>query len=542
MKALQLAVGGARATAALRRGRLVQRRGLRPAPVQAVLEEIVTTEDERLRVAEVAAALDRRLARDFGSGSGSNGNGNGNGSAASAAATEQVVSPGDDDRTRFQLHWSVDMWQSFYPSKWVEGLDDPNTPVPDRIRQFTETLTNAVSTAGILGSSETARYWAYHLSRTGFFVVQGLAGLLASRASNGTDGPSPLLRSTRGVAGPLTEAMLMFYQDHELIKEGKYALPWDMTTSGHRQFNPLYVLQRSAAFLNEASQTLRRRGEGRNDPIWLKSGLLPDYYADGFHYQTDGWLSSRSAKVYETSTETLFVGRQDAMQRGTLVPLRDFMAGKDASQMTALEVAAGTGRFATYVKDNYPGLQLTVSDLSPFYLAEARSNMAYWKRMRAPDAQLGGVDGAGVTFLQTAAEKLDVPDNSQDIVYCVYLFHELPLSAQRAAAAEMARVVKPGGIVILTDSVQDGDRGAYQTLGNFGDFQEPFYRDYIKTPLGPMFEAAGLKCDMKLVGSSSKTLTFYKPAEDDKFAAAGTAQAAAQAAAQEVAVEGLQDE
>lgn len=58
-------------------------------------------------------------------------------------------------------------------------------------------------------------------------------------------------------------------------------------------------------------------------------------------------LSARSAKIYETSTETLFVGRQDAMQRGTLVPLRDFMAGKDASQMTALEVAAGTGRFAT---------------------------------------------------------------------------------------------------------------------------------------------------------------------------------------------------
>lgn len=29
----------------------------------------------------------------------------------------------------------------------------------DRIREFTETLTNAVGTAGILGSSETARYW-----------------------------------------------------------------------------------------------------------------------------------------------------------------------------------------------------------------------------------------------------------------------------------------------------------------------------------------------------------------------------------------------
>ncbi|KAI7837521.1 hypothetical protein COHA_008657 [Chlorella ohadii] len=538
MKALQRAVGGARAAAALRPGlRPVQRRGLRQAPVQALLEQVVTTEDERLRVAEVAAALDKPLARDTAGGSNSGGN-----DYSTAATPGQTVSPGDDDRTRFQLHWSVDMWKPFYPSKWVASLEDPNTPVPDRIRQFTETLTNAVSTAGILGNSETARYWAYHLSRTGFFAVQGVASLLASRAANGSDPPSPVLRTASGVAGPVTEAMLMYYQDHENIKEGKYALPWDMASLNHRQFNPLYVLQRSAAFLNEATQTLRRRGEGKADPIWLKSGLLPEYYGDGFHYQTDGWLSARSAKIYETSTETLFVGRQDAMQRGTLVPLRDFMAGKDASQMTALEVAAGTGRFATFVKDNYPGLQLTVSDLSPFYLAEARSNMKYWKRLRAPDAQLGGVDGTGATFLQTAAEKLDVPDNSQDIVYCVYLFHELPEEAQRAAAAEMARVVKPGGIVVLTDSVQSGDRDAYQNLGNFGDFQEPFYRDYINTPLGPLFEAAGLKCGMKLVNSSSKTLSFYKPTEDDKFAAAGSEAAAAQAAAQEVAIEALLDE
>ena len=40
-----------------------------------------------------------------------------------------------------------------------------------------------------------------------------------------------------------------------------------------------------------------------------------------FHYQTDGWLSADSADVYETSTETLFLGRQDAMQRATLLPL-----------------------------------------------------------------------------------------------------------------------------------------------------------------------------------------------------------------------------
>ena len=47
-----------------------------------------------------------------------------------------------------------------------------------------------------------------------------------------------------------------------------------------------------------------------------------------------------------------------------------------------LEVAAGTGRFATFVRDNYPEAHLTVSDLSPFYLQEAREAMAHWQELR----------------------------------------------------------------------------------------------------------------------------------------------------------------
>ena len=54
---------------------------------------------------------------------------------------------------------------------------------------------------------------------------------------------------------------------------GKYALPWDMASLNHRQFNPLYVLQRSAAFLNEATQTLRRRWGGEGSWRWNASSL-----------------------------------------------------------------------------------------------------------------------------------------------------------------------------------------------------------------------------------------------------------------------------
>lgn len=40
---------------------------------------------------------------------------------------------------------------------------------------------------------------------------------------------------------------------------------------------------------------------------------------------------------------------------------------------------AGTGRFTTFVRDNYPYATLTVSDLSPFYLEKAREELMYWE-------------------------------------------------------------------------------------------------------------------------------------------------------------------
>ena len=53
----------------------------------------------------------------------------------------------------------------------------------------------------------------------------------------------------------------------------------------------------------------------------------------------------------------------------------------------------------------------------------------------------------------------------------MYLFHELPETARRNAVYEFARVLKPGGMMILGDSCQLGDRPAQdKTMGTFGDF------------------------------------------------------------------------
>lgn len=85
----------------------------------------------------------------------------------------------------------------------------------------------------------------------------------------------------------------------------------------------------TAMFVREAVSTLNKRVNNSDEVrTWLDSGMYPDYYLNSFHYQTDGWLSARSAQVYEFSTETLFFGRQDSMQRTNLLPIHDFMQRK----------------------------------------------------------------------------------------------------------------------------------------------------------------------------------------------------------------------
>merc|ERR1719235_1034716 len=106
------------------------------------------------------------------------------------------------------------------------------------------------------------------------------------------------------------------------------------------------------------------------------------------------------------------------MQRLSLQPLHSIAAANKGAPRI-LEVSAGTGRFATFIRDNHPTAHMTVSDLSPFYLEAARENDEYWRKMqdageaaRPPPAN----------FVQAAAEALPFADASFDAVVCVYLF------------------------------------------------------------------------------------------------------------------------
>lgn len=406
--------------------------------------------------------------------------------------------PGALDRGNFQCGPGVDFWAN-YESATADTL-------VARVQQEVNGVRKEFDRPA------DAPYWTYHLFRTGFFTAQGFAGVVAAQLTNGSsltpagsgNDPTALV----GAAGRLVlEAVDAYKQDYRNILEGKYKQPWDMQP-GHRQFNPLFVLNKAQRFVRESVHILDAKDRGASTDVWnQESKLYPKYFKHAFHHQKDGWFSQDSAKVYESSTETLFVGRQDAMQRGTLVPFARFMNGRDAAQTTVLEVAAGTGRFHTFLRDNFPALSTVCSDLSPFYLAEARDNMAYWEQFTG-----SAVAGRGDTsFVQANGEDMPFADESFDAVLNVYLFHEMPMPARRNVFAEVHRVLKPGGMFVLTDSLQLGDRPKLDaTLGNFGDFAEPHYRDYVRTDFAALARQCGFEPESKDIMSSTKTLSFIK--------------------------------
>jgi ubiquinone/menaquinone biosynthesis C-methylase UbiE len=99
-----------------------------------------------------------------------------------------------------------------------------------------------------------------------------------------------------------------------------------------------------------------------------------------------------------------------------------------------LEVAIGTGRNLPF----YPaGVQITGVELSPVMLAIAR--------------QRAGDLGIEVDLREGDAEALPFADNSFDTAVCVLSLCTIPDPAQ--AVGEMARVLKPGGKLLLLDHI-----------------------------------------------------------------------------------------
>jgi ubiquinone/menaquinone biosynthesis C-methylase UbiE len=126
-----------------------------------------------------------------------------------------------------------------------------------------------------------------------------------------------------------------------------------------------------------------------------------------------------------------------------------------------------------------PGAKLCGVDLSPQYLARARKKLP-----RALD----------VSLVCDNAERLPFGDGHFDAVTNVFLLHEMPGEVRARVLAEMARVVRPGGLVVAADSIQlaDAPELRAQILDFPARYHEPYYLDYVNDDLARRVREAGL--------------------------------------------------
>jgi len=227
----------------------------------------------------------------------------------------------------------------------------------------------------------------------------------------------------------------------------------------------------------------RKKNKTREIPSNINEEDYPDYYLQNFHHQTDGYLSEHSAEIYDLQVEILFNGTADSMRRRILSPLKTglkkFLANK-SKKVKVLDVATGTGRTLQQIQSALPQVELYGLDLSGSYLKQASK-------------YLSSRSGDHVQLTKANAEEMPYTSSSFQAITCVFLFHELPRGARQNVLKECFRLLEPGGIIVVADSIQIEDSPKFTPImENFHKiFHEPYYRDYIVDDINMRLEESG---------------------------------------------------
>jgi ubiquinone/menaquinone biosynthesis C-methylase UbiE len=263
------------------------------------------------------------------------------------------------------------------------------------------------------------------------------------------------------------------------------------------QIPVLGYLRRMPAALLDAPRFLVRSFRGRHDdlPPGVDRSRYPRYYLRTFHWQTDGWLSERSARLYDVAVEVLFGGTADVMRRMAIPPVVDGV--RTVSRPRILDIACGTGRFLHQLHRALPNAKLYGLDMSGPYLLEASALLA----------------GSDASFVAENAEAMPFADGQFDAVTSVFLFHELPSDARRRVMREAWRVLAPGGRLVVCDSAQLSDSGDLgPVLHAFpAAYHEPYYKGYLRDDLAAVMRECGFEVESSTPHLVSKVVVGVKP-------------------------------
>jgi ubiquinone/menaquinone biosynthesis C-methylase UbiE len=342
-------------------------------------------------------------------------------------------------------------------------------------------------------------YSAIQLPRVAWYVGHSLAVRQLAKAARRRNGAAARKRAHTNAPVPdrrrlYVDMAVLLRQDLANVEAGLYPIPADHDGS------LLTLLHRSRLFFEDLPEIHRRRESGGHSEVLSADtvGKRPGYYLQNFHFQSGGWMTDESARRCDTQVEVLFNGTANATRRQALPQLHEAIAGRDQRKLRLLDIGCGTGCFLDLVKQVWPRLPSLGLDLSEPYIRHAKRHLGRWSR---------------INLIVGNAESIPLPDASYDAVTSIFMFHELPPGARRTIFGECARVLKPGGRLVLVDSLQRGEERDYEGLLDLfpQNYHEPYYASYTTENFGAIARACGLTHIRDVKAFVFKVMVFDRP-------------------------------
>ena len=207
----------------------------------------------------------------------------------------------------------------------------------------------------------------------------------------------------------------------------------------------------------------------------------PEYYLQPFHSVLGGWLSELAAVGNRVAMEAVLENAHPQKSLGVRAEIAQLFP-ENARQI--LDLGAGIGDDAAAIARRLPNARVTAWEASPFMIVVGRqyhqeiSNL-YWQH--------------------GLIERTELPANSVDAINLTYVLHECPDEIKQKILSECWRILAPGGLLVVTDSLP-GD------LHSNRGFFEPYKEQWLKVDPDKLLKEAGF-IDLKAYQFAYSTWT-----------------------------------